>query len=231
VRTYRRHAFGQETRYQLHVDGRVPVLQAAGILSRGFGPLERPPRRVVGRACCRGAYVRGALLGGGSLSGPRSPHLELRTTSVEGAEFIRFVAAADDVQLKVLDRGRHAAAYAKGVDTIADTLALAGASDTALAFDEASVVGAARSRANRLANADHANLVRTSRAAAVQLRAIRTLGLDAMPDHVREAAELRLRHPSASLAELAAKARPPLTKSAVQRRLRKLVELAAADAS
>jgi DNA-binding protein WhiA len=150
---------------------------------------------------------------------------------MEGAEFLRFVAAADEVRLGVLDRGRHAVAYAKAVDTIADALALAGASDTALAFEEASVVGATRGRANRLANADHANLVRTSRAAGVQLRAIRALGLDALPEPVREAAELRLRHPSASLAELAAKARPPLTKSAVQRRLRRLVELAAADVS
>jgi DNA-binding protein WhiA len=223
IRTYRRHAFGQETRYQLHVDGRMPVLRSAGILSPRLAPLERPPRRVVGRACCRGAYLRGALLGGGSLSGPRSPHLELRTTGMEGAEFLRFVAAADEVPLKVIDRGRHAAAYAKGVDTIADALALAGASDAALAFEEASVVAATRGRANRLANADHANLVRTSRSAAAQLRAIRSLGLDALPQPVRETAELRLRHPAASFAELAAKARPPLTKSAVQRRMRRLL--------
>jgi DNA-binding protein WhiA len=231
IRTYRRHAFGQETRYQLLVDGRTPVLHSAGILSPRLAPLQRPPRRVVGRACCRGAYLRGAILGGGSLSGPRAPHLEIRTATVVGAEFVRFVAAADEVELKVQDRGRYAAAYAKGAETIADALALAGASDAALAFDEASVVGATRSRANRLANADHANLVRTSRAAAVQLRAIRALELDALPEPVREAAELRLRHPSASLAELARKARPPLTKSAVQRRLQRLVELAAARLS
>jgi hypothetical protein len=87
-------------------------------------------------------------------------------------------------------------------------------------------VGATRSHANRLANADHANLVRTSRAASAQLRAIRSLELDALPEPVREAAELRLRHPSASLAELARKARPPLTKSAVQRRLQRLLKLA-----
>ncbi len=231
IRSYRRHAFGQETRYQLHVDGREPVLRSAGILSPRLAPLERPPRRVIGRACCRGAYLRGALLGGGSLSGPRSPHLELRTTGLDGAEFLRFVAAADEVELKVLERASHAIAYAKGTETIADALALAGASDAALAFEEASVMGATRSRANRLANADHANLVRTSRAAAVQLRAIRSLQLDALPDAIREAAELRLRHPSASLAELAQKARPPLTKSAVQRRLKRLVDLSEADVS
>ena len=89
-------------------------LVEAGVLDARHAPLERPPKRVVGRACCRGAYLRGALLGGGSLSGPRAPHLELRTTSLEGAEFLRSVAAADDVRLGVLDRGRHAVAYAKG---------------------------------------------------------------------------------------------------------------------
>ncbi len=230
IRTYRRHAFGQETRYQLHVDGRETVLRSAGILSPRLAPLERPPRRVIGRACCRGAYLRGSMLGGGSLSGPRSPHLEVRTTGLDGAEFLRFVAAADEVELKVLERGSHAIAYAKGTETIADALALAGASDAALAFEEASVMGVTRSRANRLANADHANLVRTSRAAAVQLRAIRALELDGLPDAIREAAELRLRHPSASLAELARKARPPLTKSAVQRRMKRLVELGEAAA-
>ena len=65
--------------------GRPPTLVEAGVLNARHAPLERPPRRVVGRRCCRGAYLRGALLGGGSLSGPRSPHLELRTATLEGA--------------------------------------------------------------------------------------------------------------------------------------------------
>ena len=141
------------------------MLVEAGVLDPRHAPLERPPKRVVGRACCRGAYLRGALLGGGSLSGPRSPHLELRTTSLEGAEFLRSVAAVDDVRLGVLDRGRHAVAYAKGLDAIEAVLSAAGAGDTVLAFEERSIVAAARGEANRLANADHANLVRTSRAA------------------------------------------------------------------
>jgi cell division protein WhiA len=85
IRTYRRRAFDRATRYQLHVDGISTALERlveAGVLDSRRAPLERPPRRVVGRSCCRGAYLRGALLGGGSLSGPRAPHLELRTTSL-----------------------------------------------------------------------------------------------------------------------------------------------------
>ena len=229
IRTYSRRAFDRATRYQLHVTGdeaALGKLVEAGVLDSRHAPLERPPKRVVGRACCRGAYLRGALLGGGSLSGPRSPHLELRTTSLEGAEFLRSVAAASDVTVGVLDRGRHAVAYAKSFDAIEAVLSAAGAGDTVLAFEERSIVAAARGEANRLANADHANLVRTSRAAQEQLEAVRTLqaagALERLPDRLYEVARLRLRHPTLPLRELAAKCDPPSTKASVHRRLRKL---------
>jgi DNA-binding protein WhiA len=230
IRTYRRRAFARETRYQLHVSGddeALATLVEAGVLDAKHAPVERPPRRVVGRSCCRGAYLRGALLGGGSLSGPRSPHLELRTTSLEGAEFLRSVAAIHDVRLGVLDRGRHAAAYAKGLDAIESVLTLAGASDAVLAFEERSVVAAARSEANRLANADHANLVRQSRSARAQVEAARALResgeLEQLAATLQDAAHLRLRHPSLSLRELAARADPPVTKAAMAGRLARLV--------
>jgi hypothetical protein len=106
----------------------LQVLHEAGVLTSRLTPLERPPRRVVARSCCRAAYVRGALLGGGSLSGPRSPHLEIRSAGIDGADFLARIADEEGVRLGVLDRGRHAVAYAKGIETIADTLALAGAS-------------------------------------------------------------------------------------------------------
>jgi cell division protein WhiA len=233
IRTYRRRAFDRSTRYQLHVTGdedSIETLVEAGVLDTRHAPVERPPKRIVGRSCCRGAYLRGALLGGGSLSGPRNPHLELRTTSLEGAEFLRSVAAAGGAKLAVLDRGRHAVAYAKGLDTIEAVLTSAGAGDTVLAFEERSVVAGARAEANRLANADHANLVRTSRAAQEQLEAVRSLQregvLDRLPERLHEIARLRLRHPTLPLRELAAKCEPPTTKASVHRRLRKLQDLA-----
>ena len=232
IRTYQRHAFGRETRYQLHVAGEdraLQVLHEAGVVSTALAPLERPPRRVVARACCRGAYLRGALLGSGTLSGPRSPHLEVRSATRAGAEFLASVAGRAGARMGVLDRARHAIAYAKGSGPIADALAAAGASDAVLAFEEQGVMGATKARANRLANADHANLVRTSRAAQVQTRAVKRLerrGLDKLPPKLREIAALRLRHPSLSLRELALKCSPPTTKSAAQRRLASLVRLA-----
>src|SRR5881275_292956 len=119
IRTYARHAFDGGTRYQLHVAGddrALQVLHEAGVLTSRLTPLECPPRRVVARSCCRAAYLRGALLGGGSLSGPRSPHLEIRSAGIDGAEFLARIAGEEGVRLGVLDRGRHAVAYAKGIE-------------------------------------------------------------------------------------------------------------------
>jgi len=224
IRTYQRTSFDRATRYQLHVEGTphaYATLHRAGVLDASHRPLERPPRRVVARRCCRGAYLRGALLGAGSLSGPRDPHLEIRTVAVEGARFL-----ADVAGLHVLDRGRHAVAYAKGTEAIADVLVSAGAIDVVLVLEERSVMAAIRADANRLANADHANLVRTSRAAHAQLDALQRLDVDALPDELRELALLRLRHPTASIADLARRCRPPASKASTYRRLRRLLELA-----
>jgi len=229
IRTYRRQGFERSTRYQLHVevdDHALTVLQEAGVLSASGAPLEHPPKRVVGRSCCRAAYLRGALLGGGSLSGPRDPHLELRATGTEAARFIAELGRREEIVFGVAERRNHAVAYAKSREAIGDVLAFVGASDTALRLEEHAVIAATRSRANRLVNADGANLVRTARAAQAQLDAIRALELDTLPPSLAEIAELRLRHPSASLRELAAKVRPPITKAAAHRRLRAVVRLA-----
>jgi DNA-binding protein WhiA len=233
IRTYSRPAFDRATRFQLHVPGTADALRLlydAGVLDGRHRPLERPPKRVVGRGCCRGAYLRGALLGGGSLSGPRDPHVEIRTAEVDGAEFVAAVAAQQGATLRVADRGRYAVAYAKGTESIIDVLGAAGATDAILVLEEQSVVAATRSSANRLANADHANLVRASRAAHAQIQAVRRLEaaglLETLSPPLREAAALRVRHPTLSLRELARKCDPPATKASAFRRLRKLQDLA-----
>jgi cell division protein WhiA len=195
-------------------------------VDRRHAPLERPPRRVVARSCCRAAYLRGAFLGAGSISIARSPHVELRTASEKSAALLVRLAHAEGVELATVERATHSAAYAKSWEAIESLLALMGASETVLALEERAVVAETRGRANRLANADHANLVRTSRSARRQLEAFARLDLEALPDPLREAAELRLRHPTASLRELAARADPPATKAALHRRLRRLELLA-----
>jgi cell division protein WhiA len=232
IRTYRRRSFDATTRYQLHLEGTVhalDVLVEAGVLNTGHAPLARPPGRVVARPCCRGAYLRGAFLGAGSLSGPRSPHLELRSPTHAGATFVRSVASTEGVRLRVADRPTHSVAYAKAWDAIEGYLSVAGAVETVLLLEERALVADIRSRANRLANADHANLVRQSQASERQLVAARRLRargeLERLAEPLREAAELRLRHPSLSLSELADKCEPRVTKASMQRRLARVVEI------
>ena len=233
IRTYTATSFGRAMRYQLHVDGdahALATLAEAGVLDDDRRPLERPPGRVVARSCCRGAYLRGAFLGGGSLTGPRSPHLEVRTPTAAGASFLRSVASAEEVRLRVEERPAHARAYAKGWEEIEGYLLAAGVVDAVLGLEERSVVAEMRAEANRLANADHANLVRTARAAQRQLDAARTLrdtgALESLPESLREASLLRLRHPTMSLRELAERASPPATKAGMQRRLAKVIAIA-----
>jgi hypothetical protein len=233
IHTYRRQAFERATRFQVHIEDDARALQALnemGVVDVHLAPMERPPRRIVGRPCCRAAYLRGALLAAGSVSGPRNAHLELRAASVEGAELLASLGREEGFALSVHDRGRHAIAYLKGREAIAELLAFVGAQDAALRLGESAVVSATRARANRLANADHANIVRASRAADAQLRAIKRLEaagrLEQLPVELRELADLRARHPTLSLRELAGRCRPPATKAAAQRRLAKLQKLA-----
>jgi cell division protein WhiA len=233
IRTYRRRAFDRATRYQLHVAGNERALQLlheAGVLSAAGAPLERPPRRLVSRPSARAAYVRGALLAAGSVSAPPSAHIEIRSVGRSGAELVAALAGAEGVDLRVAERGGAYVVYGKGNEAVAGTLALVGADAAVLALEERAVVATTRSRANRLANADHANLVRASRAAYAQLEAVRRLersgALEHLPPSLREVADLRVRHPTLSLRELGLACRPPAPKASVHRRLRRLVELA-----
>jgi cell division protein WhiA len=233
IRTFRRRAFDRATRFELHLDDdsrALQVLNEAGVLDTRLAPLGEPPRRVVARSCCRAAYLRGVFLGAGSVTGPRNAHLELRSADREGAESVAEIARAEGFRIAVTERRSHALAYVKATDAVADLLAFLGAQQAALGLGESAVVAATRNQANRLANADHANLRRTSRAAEAQLRAIRRLEadgrLETLPAELRDVAALRARHPALPLRELARRLDPPATKAAAHRRLAKLQKLA-----
>lgn len=233
IHTFRRQSFERARRFRIHIEDDARAVQALnelGVIDSRLAPLERPPRRVVERSCCRASYLRGALLAAGSVSGPRNAHLELRASSASGADLLAGLGRREGFSLAVHDRGRHAVAYLKGREAIAELLAFLGAQEAALRLGESAVVAATKARANRLANADHANIVRASRAADAQLRAIRRLDqtgkLDDLPAELREVAALRARYPALSLRELARRCRPPATKAAAHRRLAKLQKLA-----
>src|SRR5437763_16224053 len=117
-----------------------------------------------------------------------------------------------------------------GAGTIGGLVAAVGASDAVMVLEERAVLGTTRSAANRLANADHANIVRSSRAAHAQIQAVRRLEADGtlekLPESLVELAKLRVRYPTLSLRELARKCDPPTTKASAYRRLRRLQAMA-----
>jgi hypothetical protein len=228
ILSFREHRFQRRNRVLLRIAGgtSIQLLHEAGVLSEALTPLERPPRRLLNRACCRGAYLRGALVAAGSVSAPRQPaHLEVRTAELEAAEALAEVAAAEEIPMRTATRRGHAIAYLKSRDAIRDLLALVGAHDAVLSLQEAEVISATREAANRLTNCDRANLGRTSAAAHRQSAAIALLDLQLLDPQLRCVAELRMANPSSSLAELGERAHPPMTKSAVARRMKLLISL------
>jgi DNA-binding protein WhiA len=213
-------------RLRLAGDRSLQLLHEVGVLSSTLAPLHTPPRRVVGKACCRGSFLRGWFVAAGSVSAPRRPaHLELRAPDDDVAGVLCAIAAEDGFRLRAAPRRSHAIAYTKRRETIRDLLVHIGAQDAALSVDEAEVMARTLERANRLTNCDRANLERSSTAAHRQREAIARLDLDLLAPALREVAELRLDHPSSSLAELARAAQPPLTKSTVARRMRDILAL------
>lgn len=227
ILSYREQRFHRRSLVALRVHGErsLQLLHELGVLSAELLPLERPPRRVVARRCCRAAYLRGVLVAAGSVSAPRAAgHLELRAADPGSAAALAVLAAEDGLRLAVAERRGASIAYTKNKQTIRDLLVHVGAHDAALHFEEAEVIAATRERANRLTNCDEANLARLGQAARRQRQAIAALELDRLDPRLRQVAELRLRHPDLSLADLGRRARPPLPKSTVANRMRRLME-------
>lgn len=231
VRTYHERRFGRRSRFVilLGADARsLQVLHEVGVLAPSLAPAEEVPRRIVARSCCRRSYLRGAFLAAGSIASPRSAaHLEIRCASAESAAELARLAGEEAYELAVHDGHRYAVAYAKRAEAVRDLLAGMGAHGAELRLEEEDVLKSVRERANRLTNADAANLRRQTGAAARQLAAIEELGgPDALPPDLRVVALLRVAHPEAALGELGELAHPPLTKAAVAGRLRRLVQRA-----
>jgi len=185
---------------------------------------------VTTNACDRRAFLRGLLLSTGSVSGGRGgPHVEFVLRDRGNATQLQHLLQASDVRASRMQRrGRHVV-YLKGQEQIAGLLRLVGANRALLDFETSRVSRDVRNRLNRLLNAEEANLARTVRAADRQLQAIGRLEADGelelLAEGLREAAAQRRRQPDADLDTLASSL--GISRSAMNHRLRRLVELAA----
>lgn len=182
--------------------------------------------------CCKAAFLRGAFLAGGSVTDPvKGYHLEITTTHKSVAR--EAYALVDEVlgfYPKSAQRGGGQVLYLKQSDYISDFLTYLGAPLAAMGIMEAKLEKEISNKVNRRCNCDDANTSKVVEAAQEQLSAIRILRERGTLEHLSKklytAACAREKHPEASLTELAAMMEPPITKPAMNHRLKKLMELA-----
>ena len=187
---------------------------------------------VVEEECCKAAFLRGAFLAGGSVTDPeKGYHLEMTTThqSVAGESYL-LLEECLTFSPKTARRGGGHVLYFKQSEQICDCLTFLGAPVAAMGIMEARLEKELNNKINRRCNCDDANISKVVEAAQEQLSAIRILrekgALEHLPGKLMQAAKAREENPEASLSELAAMMDPPISKPAMNHRLKKLIEMA-----
>ena len=191
-----------------------------------FGVLEEDEERL--------AFLRGAFLAGGSATDPEKGfHLELATPHRSVSRETMSLLLDLGFEPREASRGGSALLYFKRADAIADFLTAVGAMNASMGVQTAKVEKDMRNTITRRVNCDSANADKVVSAAQEQIDAIRFLireyGLDALPEPLHDTALLRLANPEASLADLAQLSIPPVTKSCLNHRMKKLLTLAARE--
>ncbi len=181
--------------------------------------------------CCGRAFLRGYFLGAGFVAPPgKGHHLELLVSDPNEASLVASLLERYGIQAKTSRRRNGHIVYLKQAPCIADFLNLTGAHTALLAYENVRAYKTVRSRVNRLVNMETANLTKVVEAASRQVEdielIINTRGLDSLPDHLASIARLRLDHQDATLEELGQMAEPPVGKSGVNHRMRKIAEIA-----
>lgn len=177
------------------------------------------------------SYIRGAFIGGGSISNPeKNYHLEFVTHSQECSEDLCKIINSFGLNSKVIQRKNSYIIYIKEGEQIVDLLNIIGAHTALLEIENIRIIKEMRNNVNRLVNCETANLSKTVNAAVRQVESIklieREIGLARLPKNLREIAELRLKFPDESLKELGEMLEPKVGKSGVNHRLRKIEKIA-----
>ena len=193
------------------------------VLHINFGMLEEE--------CCRASFLRGVFFAGGSITDPlKRYHLELTTSHLQANRELEVLLRECGYPPKSLSRNGSFITYFKQSDQIEDFLTMVGAPVAAMKIMSAKLEKDLRNSVNRRLNCDNANLDKAVEAAQEQLEGIRKLRaaglLEQLPDKLQLTAALRLENPELTLSELAEEFDPPVTKSCLNHRMRKLMELA-----
>lgn len=231
--TTRRSVLHKTPNYLIDVpaqDGLTEALHDMGVLGES-GLLLGVAPELVAKQCCAAAYLRGAFLGSGFVSDPRGDfHFEITVESREMADDLVRIMDDKRIRARVAQRRSSYVVYIKSGESILEFLAFVGAHQSALAMENARVVKSVRNDVNRQTNAEIANQKKAATASVDQIYAMRAVleayGVDKLPPALRDIIRLRVAHPDATLKELGEQADPPLSKSAVYHRIRRIEEMA-----
>jgi DNA-binding protein WhiA len=184
-------------------------------------------KRNLNKQCCKKALLRGAFLASGSISDPeKTYHLEIISHTREQAVNLTEILESFGLRSKIIKRKGNFVVYLKEGESIVDFLNITGAHNALMSLENVRILKDMRNSVNRIVNCETANLGKTVDASLRHVENIRyiaeNIGFDKLPPALREIAELRLEYTDASLAELGQMLSPPLGKSGVNHRLRKL---------
>lgn len=215
--------------------GAKNILLKLGILKEfqngSIGFNYRIGNEIAQKNCCKRAYIRGAFLGGGSISNPeKTYHMEFVTNYPEHAKELSELINSFGLHSKVIQRKNSYVIYLKEGEQIVDLLNIIGAHSALLDLENVRIFKEVRNNVNRLVNCETANLNKTVDAAVRQVESIRLIqkkiGLRKLPSGLREVAEIRLNYPDVTLKEIGEMLDPPIGKSGVNHRLRKIEKIA-----
>ncbi len=216
----------------------LPAQQGLGKALVNLGIIGEDGRMIFGispdiitKQCCSAAYLRGAFLGGGFVSNPRGDfHFEICVSNKQLADDLATLMQNYEIPGRVVQRRNTFVVYLKSGESICDLLAFTGAHQAALRLENERVYKSMRNEVNRKTNAEVANQGKTVDSAVRQVFAIRKVvdeyGVENLPTALQEYIRLRVSFPEASLAELGQHANPPLSKSAIYHRVRRIEQMA-----
>ncbi len=188
-------------------------------------------RLLLQNTCCRRAFIRGAFLSAGSMSDPeKSYHLEVVCSGQAKAVQLQEIINSFGMDAKIVQRKKSYVVYLKEGSQIVDMLNIMEAHVALMNLENVRILKEMRNSVNRQVNCETANINKTVSAAVKQVEDINYIksvrGLDSLPDSLQEIARLRLEYPEAALKELGTYLEPPVGKSGVNHRLRKLCQIA-----
>lgn len=191
----------------------------------------RFPKQIIQKDCCKKAFIRGMFLAAGSVNDPnKAYHFEIVVHNKEMAEIVRDVINSFSLDAKIVKRKKYYVVYLKEGSMIVDILNVMEAYVSLMDMENVRIIKDMRNDINRRVNCETANIKKTVNAARRQIEDIeyieRTKGLKYLNDSLRKLAELRLEEPDANLAELGEMLNPPVSKSGVNHRLRKISSIA-----